>query len=65
LSVRLLPNEPVGRSNFALALYVLGEYERAFQEITQALALAPGNLTSQLILQKIMSRQSVNRIPEP
>jgi Flp pilus assembly protein TadD len=58
VSVRFLPNEAVGRSNFALALYVLGEYERAFQEITQALVLEPGNLTSQLILHKIVSRQS-------
>src|SRR6266576_160475 len=50
-SVRLLPNEPIGRSNFALALYALGEYDRAFQEITHALSLAPGNPTSELILQ--------------
>jgi Flp pilus assembly protein TadD len=52
--VRMLPNEPIGRSNFALALYAVGEYDRAFQEITQALALAPGNHTSELILRKIL-----------
>ena len=55
-SVRLLPNEPIGRSNFALALYALGEYDRAFQEITHALSLAPGNPTSELILQKILAK---------
>ncbi len=61
-SVRLLPNEPVGRSNFALALCALGDYERAFQEITRALVLEPGNRTSQLILQKILKEQSLSNI---
>ena len=55
-SVRLLPNEPIARSNFALALYALGEFDQAFREISQALALAPGNPTSELILQGILAK---------
>jgi len=58
-AVRLLPRDPVDRSNFGLALAQTGQYDRAEGELRQALALDSSDLKTRQLLEMVLKRESI------
>jgi len=49
-TVSLLPRNPINRSNLGLSLAIVGQFERAEQELRQALQLDAKNDTTRRLL---------------
>jgi tetratricopeptide (TPR) repeat protein len=56
----LLPHQPEIPANSAITLYLLGQFDRAEQEVRHALALDPTSPQAQKILEVLLSRKTLS-----